>query len=129
MYTAQFPTLKSLQDAREFHGDINTKMYCNNISNLVGEFKERFADFNTNFEHNFYIFHKPFTVSADEAPGQFSLELIELQYDSVLKDKFSTVDIGSFYQYVGLTYPIIKCLASRMMSMFGSTLSVDNSFL
>ena len=98
--TAHFPTLKSLQDAPEFHDNINIEKYCNKISKLVSEFGERFAGCGI-LEYDFSIFCNHFSVSADEVPEQFQLELIEFQCNSVLKDKFSTVDIGIFYQYVG----------------------------
>ncbi|XP_076043701.1 general transcription factor II-I repeat domain-containing protein 2-like [Oratosquilla oratoria] len=103
---AHFPGPKSLQDAPEFHGNINIKKYCNKISTLVGKFGER----------------------ANEAPEQFQLELIELQCNSVLKDKISTSDVGTFYQYAGPIYPQIKCLALRMMSMFGSIYVCEQLF-
>ncbi|XP_076029064.1 general transcription factor II-I repeat domain-containing protein 2B-like [Oratosquilla oratoria] len=125
--TTHFPTLKSLQEPPEFHSDINTRKHCNKISNLVSEFGERFVEFKI-LENDFSIFHNPFAVTADEAPEQFQLKLIEPLSISVLKDKFSTVDIGSFYQYVGPTYPRNKCLASRMMSMLGSTSVCEQLF-
>ncbi|XP_076031895.1 general transcription factor II-I repeat domain-containing protein 2A-like [Oratosquilla oratoria] len=79
--TAHFPTLKTLQDTPEFHGDINIKKYYK-IPTLVSKIRERFPDLG----HNFSIFCNPFAVSADEAPEQFQLELIELQCNSMLKD-------------------------------------------
>ena len=90
----------------------------------MSEFGERLAD----FRNLAYDFRNPFSVSADEVPEQFQLELIEFQCISLLKDKFSTIDIGTFYQYVGPTYPRIKCLASEMMSMFGSTYVCEQLF-
>ena len=125
--TAHFPTLKSMQDEPEFHGDFNTEKYCNKITKLVSEFGERFADFK-NLEYDFSVFRNPFSVNADEAPEHFQLELIELQCNSVLKDKFSSVDIDTFYQYVGVTYPRIKCLALKIMAMFGSTYVCEQLF-
>ena len=104
----------------EFHGDINTKKYCNKISKLVSEFGERFVDFK-NLEYDFSIFCNPFSVSADEVSEQFQLKLTELQCNSLLKDKFSTIDIGTFYQYVGPTYPTCQCSVVLV--------SVNNSFL
>ena len=49
------------------------------------------------------------------------MELIELQCNSVLKAKFENVDIKTFYQYTGPTYPQIKEMASRTMSVFAGT--------
>lgn len=118
--TAHFPTLKSLQDAPEFRAEINTEKYRDQILKLVSEFRERFADLK-NLEKLFSIFRNPFSVSADDVPEHLQLELIELQCNFVLKDKFSSVDLGTFYQYIGPKYPQINYLASKIMSMFGST--------
>lgn len=125
--TAHFPTLKSLQGASEFHADIGTEKYCSHIFKLVSEFRERFADFK-NFENDLSIFRNPFSVSADEVSEHLQLELIELQCNAVLKDKFSSLDLGSFYQYVGPKYPQINCLVSKIMSMFGSSYVCEQLF-
>lgn len=124
---SHFPTLKSLQSTTELPADINTEKYCINISNLKNEFQERFADFKY-LEKDISIFQNPFSVNFNEAPDLLQLELIELQCDSVLRNKFSDVDIGTFYQYVGPNYSMIKCLASKIMAMFGSTYVCEQHF-
>lgn len=124
---AHFPTLKSLQSTPEFRGIISREKYCNMISKLLNEFGERFADLK-NLESDFSIFRNPFAANPDETPEDIQLELIDLQCDSALKEKFSSVDIGTFYQYVGPRYPRIKCLASKIMSMFGSTYVCEQLF-
>jgi len=117
---SRFPTLKSVQGTPELHGDIDTEKYCLKISELMNEFHERFADFE-NLEKDFSVFRNPFSVDVSEVPAHLQLEIIELKCDSVLKDKFSSVDVGTFYQYLGPNYPKTRYLASRIMSIFGST--------
>jgi len=59
-------------------------------------FEERFADFK-NLETGFAIFSNSFSVSADEVPQKYQMEVIELQCNSVLNDWFENVDIKTFY--------------------------------
>jgi len=49
---------------------------------------------------------------------KIKMGIIELHCSSVLKSKFQNVDIKTFYQYVGRTYPKIKELTSKTMSTF-----------
>jgi len=63
----------------------------------------------------------PFSISAEEVPQKYQMELIQLQCNCVFKFKFENVDIRTFYQYIGPTYPIIKGMALKTMSMFAST--------
>jgi len=66
-----------------------------------------------------------FSVSAEEVPQKYQIELIELQCNSVLKAKFKNVDTKMFYQYIEPTYLQIKEMASRTKSMSASRLSMS----
>ncbi|KAK6487797.1 general mRNAion factor II-I repeat domain-containing protein 2B-like, partial [Huso huso] len=57
------------------------------------------------------------------------MQLIELQCDSVLKEKHSTVPFQDFYKYVYLDkYPAIRKHAQRMFSLFGNTYICKQTF-
>ncbi|XP_042228020.1 general transcription factor II-I repeat domain-containing protein 2-like, partial [Homarus americanus] len=77
---SHFPTLRSLQGIPEFHADITTKKYC---------IKKDLLTLN-DLRMIFFIFRDPFSVGVNEVPEHLQLELIELQLDSVLKNKFSS---------------------------------------
>lgn len=96
------------------------KKYRLKFSELLNKFHERFADFE-NLEKAFLIFRNPFSVDVSEIPAHFQHEIIELKCDSVLKEIFSSVDVATFYQNLGPDYPKARYLASRIMSLFGST--------
>jgi len=122
--TFHFSALKTLQDKDDC---IETEKYCHNIKALANAFGERFADFQA-LESDFAIFSNPFSVNAEEVPPKYQMELIDLKFNNVLKDKFANVGIKTFYQYVGSTYPNLKELASKIMSMFGSTYACEQLF-
>jgi len=89
------------------------------IRRISNAFEEIFSDFK-DLETDFAIFNYAFSVNAEEVPQKYQMELTELQCNSALKLKFENVDSKTFYQYIGPTYPQIKELASKAMSMFGS---------
>ncbi len=56
------------------------------------------------------------------------MELLELQCDTPLKDKFATVTVDLFYQNLRPTFPKMTCFASKILSMFGTTYLCDEAF-
>ncbi|XP_066947038.1 EPM2A-interacting protein 1-like [Macrobrachium rosenbergii] len=124
---AHFPNLKSMQNKNNIDdGDLAEK-YCEKISKLRDEFQNRFSDFKC-MENEFAVFRNPFSVDVNVLPEPLQLEIIDMQCDSVLKDKFSTCQLSTFYQYVDSKYPNVKYLASKIMSMYGSTFACEQLF-
>ncbi len=119
---AHFPTLKSLSN----NAHVNFDKYNNHLSLLSDAFRKRFMDFKTH-EKDFQIFRDPFSVNVDDVPEELQMEIIELQSNQTLKNKFDNVGID-FYKYFGSDYPKIKCLASKIMSMFGTTYVCEQFF-
>jgi len=62
------------------------------LDSLVVEFEKRFQDFK-NLEPLFNILSLPFTAAADSAPEDIQLELLDLQANYDLKDKFKSLVI------------------------------------
>lgn len=123
---AHFPTLKL---TGEIHGtaQVNRERYRQKIAELRDEFEERFLDFRK-LDKDFTIFRTPFSVSASEVAEELQMEIIELQCDMLLKDKFATCSLNAFYQYLGSNYPKLKAFASRIISMFGTTYVCEQAF-
>lgn len=59
---------------------------------------------------------------------ELPMEIIKLQCESAMKKKYSNVDIGTFYQYVGPYYPQLKSLVSKIMSLFGTMYVCEQLF-
>ena len=66
---------------------MSAEKYVNRISALGNEFGRHFADFQK-LAAEFNILSSPFTTDFEKAPDVVQLELIDLQCDSALKEKF-----------------------------------------
>ena len=116
-----FPKLKSCECT-------DVDKYVEAVDLLKKEFQSRFSDFRDN-EKYISLFARPFGVSVEDMPENFQMELIDLQCNSELKDKFD-VGVFDFYaKYVDHnSFPEIRKNAQKMMSLFGSTYVCEQLF-
>jgi len=121
---AHFPCLRDVCAA-----SVNPDMrqYKDKISGLLKEFEKRFQVFNE-LETEFAVFRSPFTVRASDVPVDMQLEIIDLQCNVELKDKFASVGLDTFYQYLLPGYPKLTALAAKMLCMFGTTYLCEQVF-
>ena len=61
-------------------------------------------------------------------PADMQLELIDLQCDSTWKQKFVSVGLDTYYQYLLPGYPRLTTLAKKVLSMFGFTYLCEQVF-
>ncbi|XP_076036471.1 uncharacterized protein LOC143022234 isoform X2 [Oratosquilla oratoria] len=114
-----FPRLESRRAMDSLsHVDHNEKCRSQ-ILKLKEAFQSRIDSFE-NLEKLSSIFLNPFTEDPYEARKDLQLELIELQCDLSLKNKFSSVDSGTFYKDLESKYSNLKSLAAKILSMFGT---------
>ena len=60
-------------------------------------------------------------LSQDPVPQELQLELIDLQSDSVLKEKFNSVKLNDFYASLNrATFPNLRRIAQKMLTLFGA---------
>lgn len=98
------------------------------LSNLIQEFDSRFEDFRHNTA-DFELFAQPFTISVDAVRDDLQMELIDLQCDSELKHKFTSLPLTDFYKCVPANrYPKMCKQAQVMLSLFGSTYLCEQTF-
>ncbi|XP_025412099.1 general transcription factor II-I repeat domain-containing protein 2A-like [Sipha flava] len=64
---------------------------------------------------------EPFSINVEHVKEDLQLELIDLQFNSVLKSKFETVGVPEIFKYLGNSYPKLKKHFSNILSMFGSS--------
>ncbi|CAH2003820.1 unnamed protein product [Acanthoscelides obtectus] len=77
------------------------------------------------------IFTTPSSVRFETEPPQFQMELINLQCDTILKDRYYhyNSDLISFYQGVKQQhFPKILALALETCSMLGTTCFCEQMF-
>lgn len=68
----------------------------------------------------------PFTCSVDNAPSDVQLELIDLQSDTLLAERFKSVSLLDFYSF--LKFPHMRRHAQKMLVLFGSTYICKQTF-
>ena len=91
------------------------------ISALDNEFGRRFADFQK-LASEFDILSSPFTTDFKKAPDGVQLELIDLQCDSTLKEKFQSESIDKFYALLNASkFANLRKTAMKLLVLFGST--------
>jgi hypothetical protein len=120
-----FQTCKSLNLAMP---SLKFGSYCENIQQLKKEFDTRFQDFKK-CEKKFEMFTDPFNFDVEQADENLQMELIELQCDSILKQKFRDAGVPEFYSYLPKDkYPQIIQFACQICAMFGSTYLCEQLF-
>lgn len=105
----------------------DTKQYKDKITRLLEKFKKRLHVFGE-LETEFATFRSPSTVKSSNAPVDIQLEIIDLQCDADLKDKFASVALDTFNQYLLPGYPKLTALAAKMLHVWDN-LSLWTSFL
>ncbi|CAM4567714.1 unnamed protein product [Caretta caretta] len=97
------------------------KEYADIISNLHKQFDVWFKDFNA-LEPHFQLFSTPFAVEIDNVAEEMQMDLVELQCDTILKQKYTDVGIPEFYRFLSQEgFPTLFSASVRIMAMFGST--------
>ena len=61
-------------------------------------------------------------------PADMQLKLIDLQCDSTLKQNFVSVGLDMFCQYLLPGYPRLTNLATKVLTMFGTTYLCEQAF-
>ena len=102
--------------------------YKAQLNALVVEFERRFQDFK-NLEPLFNILSSPFSAEADTAPEDIQLELLDLQANYDLKEKFKSVLLLEYYGSLSAAaFPHLKNFAAKIFSLFGSTYICEQAF-
>ncbi|XP_014670819.1 PREDICTED: general transcription factor II-I repeat domain-containing protein 2-like [Priapulus caudatus] len=110
---AHFPTLAMQEEAPR-----NAKKYSKSLEDLHGEFCRRFSDFEK-IEQSLQLVSCPLSQDPETAPEELQLELIDLQSDSVLKEKFNSVKLNDFYASLNrATFPNLRRTAQKMLTLF-----------
>jgi len=102
--------------------------YSRVLNELLQQFDTRFKDFKA-LEIQFNIFSTPFSVDVESVDEDIQMELVELQCDTILKQKYSDVGIPEFYLYLQQDrFPNLHSQALRIIAMFGSTYLCEQFF-
>ena len=98
------------------------------ISDLKKQFQERFADLDAK-ANEIRLFHNPFDCNAENLPTQFQMEIIDLQADDRLKDKYREGNLIEFYKCLQPDqFPNLIKFAYSFVSIFGTTYLCEQTF-
>ena len=119
-----FSTLNSLGKVEPKY----LKEYTDVLFNLLHQFDLRFKDFRV-LEPQFQLFSTPFAVEIDNVAEELQMELVELQCDTILKQKYAELGIPEFYRYLSRErFPKLFSATARIIVMFGSTYVCEQFF-
>ena len=105
-----------------------TEKYTNMISALDNEFVRCFGDFQK-LAAEFDILPSPFTTDLEKAPDAVQLELIDLQCNSTLKEKFQSESIDKFYALLNASkFANLRKMAMKLLVLFGFTYICKQTF-
>lgn len=118
-----FPALDSVK------ADVDFSDYVQIICKLQEEFENRFLEI-SELQPALDMFVRPFSLRAEDVSHLFQLELIDLQCDIRLKDRFLMCNnLYDFYScFPREKYPLLHKHAAKVISMFGSTYICERFF-
>jgi len=74
-------------------------------------------------------FATPFDVDAEIVSEEVQMEVLDLQCDTILKQKYIDVGVSDFYKFLSREkYPKAVSAAAELMAMFGSTYTFCKQF-
>ncbi|KAL3980946.1 trypsin [Sarotherodon galilaeus] len=118
-----FPTLAMLKEA-----GAKVKKYSESLDALHREFCRRFLDFDK-IDKSLRLVAFPLSQDPETAPEELQLELIDLQSDPALKEKFSSLKLNDFYASLNdAAFPNLRRKAQMMLALFGSTFVCEQTF-
>ena len=122
-YLTHFKTLKETPPSAA-----HLRRYSSMLNALHGEFERRFVDFRS-IEDEMHLFSSPFACIVDNAPSDVQLELIDLQSDALLKEKYAAGSLLEFYSSLKKEkFPNLRRHAQKMFVLFGSTYICEQTF-
>ena len=98
------------------------------IADLKEKFQKRFSDLDMNSKE-IRLFQNPFDCNVAEISSQLQIEIIDLQANEQIKDKYKEGNLIDFYKYLDAKeFPNLKKFARKFISMFGTTYVCEQTF-
>jgi hypothetical protein len=121
-----FPCCKSI--SQEVNSKIPHKRFSEWLEMLRKKFQARFQDFEE-YSTDIRLFQNPFTFEMEESSEIYQLKLTDMQTDDELKEAFHSSTREQFYKCLSDSkFPTIKGLATKMLTVFGSTYICEQTF-
>ena len=106
----------------------NAKKYSKSLEDLPEEFCRQFSDFEKTGK-SLQLVSCPLSQDSETAQPELQLELIDLQSDSVFKEKFNSLKLNDVYASLNeATFPNRRRTAQKMLVLFGLTCVCEQTF-
>ena len=100
-------------------------IYLEKIDNLISAFKDRFIDFQK-MKMQLDLFSNTFAILPEKTPESAQVEIIDMQNDENLRNKFNENNLLNFYRFIDQNkYKWLLDNALKMASHFGSTFHLE----
>ena len=120
-----FPTLAMQKEATR--SAQNTENYWTTYIH-VRRIPRCFSDFEI-IEKSLKVVSCPLSQNPETAPQELQLELIDLQSDSKLKEKFYSFKLNDLYASLNeAMFPSLRRMAQKMLTLFGLTYIYEQTF-
>ncbi|CAM5128278.1 unnamed protein product [Natator depressus] len=104
--------------SQETESQFSTRFAQEIISNLKLQFQECFSDLDVNAEE-IRIFQNPFDCDLKKLPPELQMEVIDLQSNDLLKDKYKEGNLVEFYKCLPSDqYADVKNFVHGLMSVW-----------
>ena len=123
---SHFPSCQTMKE-RLSTAVFPTAQFADKLNILAADFRRRFADFEAQ-KCTFQLLGNPFAVDVESAPPDLQMELIELQCNDTLKEKYERVGAAEFARFIPDTMAELRIQAAQTLSMFGSTYLCERLF-
>ena len=98
------------------------------ISSLKLQFEQRFSDLDAHAT-DIRILQNPFDCEVEVLPPEIQMEVIDLQSNDMLKEKYKEVELIEFYKCLPSgQYRRLKSFALGLISVFGTTYLCEKTF-
>ena len=100
---SHFPSCQTLKEKLST-AVFSSAQFADKLNILAADFQRRFADFEGQ-KSRFEMLSNPFAVDVESAPPNLQMELIELQCNDTLKEKYERVSAAEFAHFIPDTMP------------------------
>ncbi|KAJ8874660.1 hypothetical protein PR048_025526 [Dryococelus australis] len=98
------------------------------LKKFLEQFPDRFSDLDAHFKA-IRIFQNPLSCEIKNVQPSLQLELIDLQDNDIMKDKFKEGSLVQFYNFLPEeNYPKIKDFARSFLYIFGTSYRCEQTF-
>ena len=123
---SHFPSCQTMKE-RLSTAVFPSTQFADKLNILAADFRRRFADFEAQ-KCRFQLLGTPFAIDVESAPPNLQMELIELQCNDTLKEKYERVGAAEFARFIHGTMAELRIQAAQTLSMFGSTYLCERLF-